>query len=226
MSNKNPIRVLLVDDHDMVRTGLATFLMAFDDLELAGEASGGKEALQLCMQLKPDVVLMDLVMPGMNGAEVTRAIRETHPEIQVVALTSFEDKDLVQSVLKAGAIGYLLKGTSPNELADAIRAARAGKPTLAPEATQALIDAATQPSTRSYELTNREGEVLSLLTEGLTNAQIAQRLTEGLTNAQIAQRLTISRSTVKTYVSSILSKMGAASRTEAVAIAVQDKLVT
>jgi len=141
MSASNPIRVMIVDDHDMVRRGLATFLKVQADLELVGEASGGEEAVRLCDQLHPDVVLMDLVMPGMDGAAATRAIRERCPEIQVIALTSFKEKELVEGALQAGAIGYLLKNISSDELANAIREAHAGRPTLAPEAAQVLIQA-------------------------------------------------------------------------------------
>jgi serine phosphatase RsbU (regulator of sigma subunit)/DNA-binding NarL/FixJ family response regulator len=128
-----------VDDHAVVRSGLSAFLLAFDDLELVGEAGSGKEAVRLCEQLRPDVVLMDLVMPEMDGAAATRAIRQRYPQVQVIALTSFKEKELVEGALEAGAIGYLLKNVSTDELANAIRAAHAGRPTLAPEAVQALI---------------------------------------------------------------------------------------
>lgn len=193
-----------------MRSGLAAFLTAFDDLELAGEAGGGEEAVSRCASA--DVVLMDLVMPGMDGAAATRAIRERCPEVQVIALTSFPEDDLVNGALQAGAIGYLLKNVSANELAQAIRAAHAGRPTLAPEATQALIRQANQPRKLGDDLTEREREVLALMVEGLTNPQIAQRLY-------------VSRSTVKFHVSSVLAKLGAASRTEAVALALQEKLI-
>jgi two-component system, NarL family, response regulator LiaR len=206
------IRVLLVDDHAVVRSGLGAFLLAFDDLELVGEASSGEEAVRLCDQVRPDVVLMDLVMPGMDGAAATRAIRQRCPHIQVIALTSFKEKELVQGALEAGAIGYLIKNVSADELSDAIRAAYAGKPTLAPEAAQALIRAATEPPAPGYDLTDREREVLELMVEGLNNVGIAERLV-------------VSRSTVKFHVSSILSKLGVASRTEAVALALQHSLV-
>jgi NarL family two-component system response regulator LiaR len=212
MAEQERIRVLLVDDHAVVRSGLAAFLLAFDDLELAGEASSGEEAVRRCQHTQPDVVLMDLMMPGMNGAAATRAIRERFPAIQVVALTSFPEQDLVQGALQAGAIGYLLKNVSADELAKAIRAAKVGRPTLAPEATQALIHAATQPQPLGYDLTPREREVLSLLVTGQSNTDIAERLV-------------VSRSTVKFHVSTILSKLGATSRTEAVALALQHRLV-
>ncbi len=216
MNESNPIRVMLVDDHAVVRSGLGAFMMVFDDLELVGEAGGGKEALRMCEQLQPDVVMMDLVMPGMDGATATRVIRERWPHVQVIALTSFKEQELVQGVLDAGAIGYLLKNVSVDELAGAIRAAHAGRPTLAPEATQALIQAARAakaPPAPGFDLTPREREVLALMVEGLNNPQIAERLV-------------VSRSTIKFHVSSILSKLGVASRTEAVALAVQHDLST
>jgi two-component system, NarL family, response regulator LiaR len=212
MTEGEAIRVLVVDDQAVVRSGLGAFLQVFDDLELVGEAASGQEALQLCESIAVDVVLMDLVMPGMDGAETTRALREKCPGVQVIALTSFKDEDLVQGAIQAGAISYLLKNVSADELAEAIRAAHAGRSTLAPEATQALIHAATQPPPLGHDLTERERNVLALMVQGLSNPAIADELT-------------VSRSTIKFHVSSILSKLGATSRTEAVALAVQHGLV-
>lgn len=206
------IRVMLVDDHNVVRRGLAFFLDSLPDMELIGEAANGKEAVSLCNTLQPDVILMDLMMLEMNGIEATRLIKEKHPNIQIVALTSYADESGVREILQAGAIGYLLKDASIHDLGNAIRAAYVGKPTLSPEATQVLIESATQPPPKDYQLTERELEVLQLLVEGLNNPRIAERLT-------------ISRSTVKYHVSSILSKMGVSGRTEAVALAVQHKIV-
>jgi NarL family two-component system response regulator LiaR len=165
-----------------------------------------------CAEVQPDVVLMDLQMPVMDGVTATRAIRERSPTVQVLALTSFRDEELVQRALQAGAIGYLLKNVSADDLATAIRAAHAGQPTLAPEATQALVHAATRPPTPGQDLTPREREVLALMVQGLSNTAIAARLV-------------VSPSTAKAHVSSILSKLGVTSRTEAVALAMQRHLV-
>jgi NarL family two-component system response regulator LiaR len=205
--------VMLVDDHAVVRSGLGAFLLAYDDLELVGEAGSGEEAVRLCGELKPDVILMDLMMPVMDGAEATRLIRGSYPDIQVIALTSFKEKELVHRALEAGAIGYLLKNVSAKELANAIRAASVGQPTLAPEAAQVLVHAARGKPEPGHDLTPREREVLA-------------QMVAGLNNPDIADKLVISRSTVKFHVSSILSKLGVSSRTEAVALAVQKKLVT
>jgi NarL family two-component system response regulator LiaR len=206
------IRVLVVDDHTMVRRGLATFLKVFDDLVMVGEAASGQEAIQLCDKLQPDVVLMDMVMPDMDGATATRLIRKQSSQVQVLALTSFKEEILVQSALQAGAIGYLLKDVSVDELAQAIRAAHAGRSTLSPEAAQALVHATSQPPAPGIDLTERELEVLALMVEGLNNTQVAARLT-------------ISPSTVKSHVSSILAKLGVASRTEAVSLALRNRLI-
>jgi NarL family two-component system response regulator LiaR len=207
-----PIRVMLIDDHTMVRRGLATFLKIYDDLQLVGEADSGKAAIQLCAEVLPDVILMDMVMPDMDGAMATRAIRQHFPQVQVIALTSFKEGDLVKNALEAGAIGYLLKDISADELVRAIRAAHAGRATLSPEVTQTLVEAANQPQP-GLNLTEREREVLALMVDGLNNTQIAAKLT-------------VSPSTIKSHVSNILSKLGVASRTEAVTLALRSGILS
>ena len=212
MNPSMPIRVMIVDDHTMVRRGLATFLLVFDDLELAGEAANGDEAIQLCARLLPDVVLMDLAMPDMDSVTATRIIRKRSPSVQVLALTSFTEEKLIQNALQAGAIGYLLKDVTADELAQAIRAAHSGRATLSPVAVQAMVHAATQPPALGHDLTERERAVLTLMVEGLNNTEIAAKLV-------------VSPSTIKSHVSHILRKLDVAGRTEAVALAVRHRLV-
>lgn len=212
MSDDQPIRVLLVDDHTMVRRGLATFLLVFDDLALAGEATNGLEAIQACSRLMPDIVLMDLAMPEMDGVTATREIRQRFPAVQVIALTSFKEKALIQNALQAGAIGYLLKDVSADDLAQAIRSAHAGRATLAPEAVQAMVLGANQPLPPGQDLTKRERTVLALLVRGLKNTEIAAELV-------------VSPATIKSHVSHILAKLAVTSRTEAAAVAVRHHLI-
>ena len=211
----NPIRVMLVDDHAVVRSGISAFLLIHDDLTLVGEANDGEEAYRLCTRIQPDVILMDMMMPRMDGATATDKIRQMYPDIQVIALTSFKEDDLIQRALAAGAIGYLLKNVSSDELANAIRPAHAGRPTLAREATEMLIHQATQhPGEQPvFDLTDREREVLALMAEGLNNVEIADRLI-------------VTRATVKFHVSNVLSKLHATSRTEAVPFPLPHNLVT
>jgi NarL family two-component system response regulator LiaR len=211
MARPRPIRVMIVDDHTVIRGGLRFFLLAFEDIDLVAEAGSGEEALRLCDEARPDVILMDMLMPGMSGVDATQAIRERYPQTQVIALTSFQDGNLVQQALQAGAIGYLLKDVPIDELAAAIRSAHAGQPTLAPAAAQALVKAAAQPPVPDYGLTDRQKEVLALIVEGASNAEIAERLV-------------ISPATVRYHVSTILSRLGAANRAEAAALAVKHRL--
>jgi NarL family two-component system response regulator LiaR len=211
MTDEPRIKVMLVDDHAVVRSGLSAFLSVVPDLELIGEAENGDEAVRRCGLLHPDVILMDLMMPGTDGVTATRLIHEKYPAVHVIALTSFPEDDLVQQALQAGATGYLMKNVSARELADAIRAAHKGKMTLSPEAAQALAHAAANQAT-GVELTDREREVLKLMVEGLNNQEIADRLV-------------VSLSTVKYHISNILSKLQVDNRVAAVTLAIQKKLV-
>ncbi|MCA9904074.1 MAG: response regulator transcription factor [Anaerolineae bacterium] len=206
------IRVALADDHDMVRQGLKVLLEQFDDLEIVGEAADGEAAVMLCRRLPVDVLLLDMIMPRMNGIEALEAISEACPGVQVIALTSFSDPDTVQNAIKAGVVGYLMKNVSGDELASAIRKAYSGQSTLSPEAAQVLIRATTQPPPLGHDLTEREREVLALMIQGLNNREIAEQLI-------------ISSSTVKNHVSSILSKLQTSSRTQAVALAVEHRIL-
>jgi NarL family two-component system response regulator LiaR len=212
MSEAHKIRVLIVDDHEIIRTGIVYSLSTFHDLELVGEAGSGQEAVELCSETQPDVVLMDMLMPGMDGVQTTQAILEKHPQVQILALTSFHDKERVQRAMRVGAAGYLVKGVSASELAEAIRLARAGQTILSPEATEAFIKPDEPPAGLGHDLTEREREVLALLVKGSSNAEIAQRLT-------------ITISTTKHHVSSILSRLGVTSRAEAMALALEHGLV-
>jgi len=213
MDAAEKIRVMIADDHNVVRSGLVTFLKAYDDFDLVAEAKNGREAVALCRQTKPDVILMDLMMPEMDGLAATRAILQDDPGIRIIAITSFEDEELVQGVLAAGAISYLLKNVTSDELVNAIRAAASGKSTLSPEAARVLIQA-TRPSKQPVdELTEREKEVLNLVVQGQSNQQIADALV-------------ISITTVKSHISSILAKFQVSSRSEAIAFALKHKIVS
>jgi NarL family two-component system response regulator LiaR len=213
MDTPQTIQVMLVDDHNVVRSGLATFLRAYDDLELVGEAKNGLEALDLCHKTKPDVILMDLMMPEMDGIAATRSILADYPDIKIIAMTSFEEEELVQGVLAAGAISYLLKNISSDELAKAIRDAASGKSTLSPEAARVLVQATRPTKQPLFDLTEREMEVLKLVVQGKNNQQIADELV-------------ISLATVKAHISSILSKLQVSSRAEATAYAIKHKIVS
>ena len=211
MTEPKTIRVMTVEDHEIMRGGLRFVLLAFDDLELVAEARSGDEALDLCKKADPHVVLMDMKMPKMDGVAATEAIKRAHPDVQVLILTSFHDRDLVERAVEAGAIGYLLKDTSKEDLARAIREARAGHTTLSPEAADDLVQSRARRTGLGHDLTEKERAVLVLLAQGLSNAQIAKRLHR-------------SPFTIRHHVSQIISKLGAANRAEAAALAVQHGL--
>ena len=209
MPKAKRIRVLIVDDHDMLREGLASFLRAYPDLERVGEAANGSDAIRLCRDLQPDVVLMDLIMPEMDGVAAIQAIHQQWPEIRIIALSSFGEDKLVKSALRAGATSYLLKNIPAARLAEAIRATCVGLPILSPEITLSYSEKVETPVVPTgNDLTARELEVLSFMAAGMANAMIAARMN-------------ISIYTVKNHVSSILVKMGASSRLEAVSQAFQ-----
>ena len=214
MNTLQTIRVMLVDDHNVVRSGLATFLRAYEDLELVGEAKNGLEALALCHQKKPDVILMDLMMPEMDGIAATRAILAEYPDIKIIAMTSFEEEELVHGVLAAGAISYLLKNVTADELAKAIRDAVSGDRRYPPRLPRCWFRLRAPPKQSLFELTEREKEVLHLVVQGHSNQQIADASGR------------ISVATVKAHVSNILSKLQVSSRAEAIAYAIKHKLVS
>jgi DNA-binding NarL/FixJ family response regulator len=212
---QRPVRVFVVDDHTVVRRGLRAYLEMVDDMEVDGEAADGQQALDGIAALveagqPPDVVLMDLLMPGMDGVTATGAITQRHPEMAVVAMTSFTQADMVHGALQAGAAGYLLKDAEADEVAAAIRAACRGEvhldPAIAKQLTRSLVT--PKPQTVS-SLTDREREVLVLVAQGLSNQQIADSLV-------------ISERTARTHVSNILSKLGVASRTQAALLAIRE----
>lgn len=213
-TEKTTIRVLAVDDHELIRRGIRFSLIPVDDVELVGEAQDGEEALQKCAALQPDVVLMDMrLSEDRDGIEITRKIRRQFPHTQVIILSTFHDKAIVQGAVQAGAIGYLIKGVSGEELTNAIRSAYAGKPILGTEALEDLVQPSVVFVQTDYKLTSREQEVLSLLINGKSNPDIAQQLH-------------LSVAAVKYHVSNILSKLNVTNRTEAATLAIEKNLLT
>ena len=212
MAESKHLRILIVDDHPMVRSGLQDFILAYDWMEAVGEAKNGVEAVEFCATHEVDVVLMDIVMPLMDGSEATRRILALGKPVKVIVLTSFHEQDLVQQALKAGATSYLLKNVSAEELAEAIRAAYGGFSILSPEATEALIHVTRQRPDIGFDLTDREREILALLVKGLSNLEISNQLF-------------ISMATVKYHLTNIFTKLGAKNRVEAVTIALENNLI-
>jgi NarL family two-component system response regulator LiaR len=213
MNERTPIKVLVVDDHPIIRHGIKAMLFTFDDILVVGEAGSGMETLARCQETNPDVILMDVVMPGMNGVETTRAVLKRFPQVKIIMLTSFPGQDLVQETLEAGAIGFLLKDAPIDMLGDAIRSAYIGHSTLAPEATQALIQSKSRPPKLGHDLSDREREVLALVVAGLSNEAIADRLV-------------ISVNTVRKHVSACMSKLEARNRAQVAAQAVRHHIVS
>ena len=213
MTTTETISVLIVDDHDVLRKGITSFLKAYPDLTLIGEADNGAEAVEQCAALRPDVVLMDLMMPEMDGITAIKTILAQAPDTRIIAFSSFVEPELAQAAVEAGVTGYLLKNISADQLANAIRSANSGFSTLAPEVSQSLAEQTqSEPEKSTYDLTKREQDVLKLLMGGLSNAEIGQRLH-------------ISKHTVKNYVSNVLDKLEVSSRTEAVSLALQEEIV-
>jgi NarL family two-component system response regulator LiaR len=210
------ISIIIVDDHTIVREGLKTLLELFEDIRVVGEAANGKSAVEIADRLQPDVVLMDLIMPEMDGIQTTREIHERFPEIKVIALTSFLEDDKIIPAIQAGATSFLLKDVTPDALVDAIRAAHRGESRLNPQITKKLMEKVAiqpQPSEpNAGDLTDRELEVVRLVAEGLSNRDIAERLV-------------ISEKTVKTHVSSILGKLHLNDRTQLAVYALKSGIV-
>lgn len=213
MAELGHIRLMIVDDHLVVRRGVAASLTDYEDIEVVADAACGEDALALCETIMPDVILIDLMMPGMGGIEAIQALHAVCPDVYLIAFTSYRDDALVEEALRAGAISYLLKDVAPDELAKAIRLASQGMPVLAPAATQSLVHALAQRQPKlGYDLTERERQVLTLLAEGLSNQSIAERLV-------------ITPATVKFHTRSIRHKLGTTSRTETAIIALQNHLI-
>lgn len=213
MNDCLPIKVMLVDDHLMVRDGLRTFLSLQDDVKIVAEARDGQEAIDLCKQMQPDVILMDIIMPGIDGPTATQQILADVPDVKVIALTSFIEPELVQRAIQAGAISYLLKDVRPDRLAQVIRDACQGKGVIDAPAAQVLVKANHQTTPSGDDLTAREIEVL-------------QYLAEGKENKEIAQALNISLGTVRFHTSNIYMKLGVSNRTEATRLALKRGLIS
>ena len=207
-----PIRVAVIDDHSKIHLAIAAVIDVCEDMELVGHGSNGHEALQICAEFQPDILLMDVIMPGMNGIEASVEIHKQYPQVKILALSSFQDEEGVRAMIQAGAVGYILKTSSVDDLTHTIRTAYGGNSVFSPEITQTLLRSSQKESIHDFGLTPREREILKLLVDGLNNAEIAAALT-------------ISLSTAKFHVSSIFSKLGVTNRVEATTVALEHKLV-
>lgn len=212
MAQAEPIRVILVDDHRRVHETVSTVLNAVDDVELVAQGSDGEEAIRLCEELRPDIVLMDVVMPGMDGVAATTIIRERFPEVRILVLSSYQDHASVYAMLQSGASGYVVKGSLVHDLVNCIRTTHEGKAVFSAEVAERLIHQQEPRPARDFNLTERELEVLGLMAEGLNNNQIAYELN-------------ISRSTVKFHIANILDKLGVETRAQALVAAVKNNLI-
>lgn len=210
--NDQHIRVMIVDDHQVVRNGLKAFFTTLPSMEIVAEAENGTEAVNLCAETQPDVILMDVVMPQMDGIEATYQIHQRYPHIRIIGLSCFEEAEKVHAMLNAGASGYILKHTAVHNLEPIIRTACAGQLVLSKEITQVLLQTPENAHKLDYHLSKRELEVLGMMADGLTNRQIAEKLS-------------LSPFTIKAYVSDLLSKLGVSRRSEAVALALKNNLL-
>jgi two-component system, NarL family, response regulator LiaR len=212
MEDNKIIRVMIVDDHTITRDGIKTLFLLYDDLVFAGEAGNGRDAIEISKKIKPDVILMDLELPILDGFAATKQIKAISPEVKIIALTSFIDKRMVKDAIKAGACGYIIKNVSPDQLVQYIRDAFSGKTSLSPEATNAIIEEIKEPSEQGYDLTGQEIKILRMLSQGYSNKIISKELF-------------ISHNTVKFHISNLLVKLKASTRAEAAAIAVKNNLI-
>jgi len=212
MGEKNKIKVMIVDDHPLVRHGINTVFKAYEDILPVAEAENGKEAIEMYEKHLPDIVLMDIMMPMIDGVEATELLVKKWPDIKIIALTSFNDSDLIKKALKAGAISYIIKNVSGAKLVKTIKDVHNGKFVLSSQATKILLSELREPTDENIKLTEREKEILTLIVEGLSNKDISKRLF-------------LSISTVQFHISNILSKLGVSKRTEAVYLALKQKLV-
>jgi NarL family two-component system response regulator LiaR len=208
----DPIRVMLVDDHSEIHRAFTVFNDIFDDIKLVAHASNGREAITLCEQMTLNIIIMDVIMPIMNGIEATSIIHEHYPDIKILALSSFQDVEDVRAMLEAGAIGYVVKTVSVTDLAKIIRTAHTGTIVFSPQITETLLQSKPPQLTNNYKLTNRELEVLA-------------HMVKGLNNKEIGYKLNVSLRTIKFHVSNIFIKLNVSSRVEASAMAVEEKLI-